>query len=388
MARQHDIPDGSDEKWHYTEHAAAKHEILRRYLGAWLAILGRGRKGSSFRHARLVLIDGFAGRGRYVEGQPGSPAIMFDQAVQAIEAGLAQRVSIRCAEPDETNYSHLQALCSQLSHERVVILPRRQTFDELGSAAAGWAAEQEPAVPLFVMVDPYGVRGVELPLLRRLLSTDRVEVLLTLMVRDPARFLKEGNYAEPLTALFGGETWRQCEEASNRAECLLLRFQEAVRPNVAQWATPFRVFEDERRTVLYYLVHLTNSDVGMREMKEAMVEKSGEMTFWPVTVRPPDQMELEVDEASPYPTLQQRIIEEYAGSAMRFVDLLNVDYPHGTWIEKHYRAALKAMERATPPTVRIERTDPFTPTGKTATRLRHGDRVTVLSARDGSAGSA
>src|SRR5581483_3107648 len=32
--RQRDIPDDSDEKWIYTEHTAAKHEILRRYLGA------------------------------------------------------------------------------------------------------------------------------------------------------------------------------------------------------------------------------------------------------------------------------------------------------------------------------------------------------------------
>ena len=38
-------------------------------------------------------------------------------------------------------------------------------------------------------------------------------------------------------------------------------------------ATPFWVFEDERKTVLYYLVHLTNDDLGMREMNKAMVKK-------------------------------------------------------------------------------------------------------------------
>lgn len=105
MARPHDIPDGSDEKWQYTEHTAAKHEILRRYLGAWLAILGRRRKGSTFRHSRLVLVDGFAGRGRYLDGQLGSPAIMFEEAVRAVEADLAERVVIRCAEPNDVNFS-------------------------------------------------------------------------------------------------------------------------------------------------------------------------------------------------------------------------------------------------------------------------------------------
>jgi hypothetical protein len=105
MARPHDIPDGSDEKWQYTEHAAAKHEILRRYLGAWLAILGRRRKGSTFRHPRLVLVDGFAGRGRYIDGQVGSPAIMFEQAVQAVEVALSQTRPI----------SNILRMCARIS---------------------------------------------------------------------------------------------------------------------------------------------------------------------------------------------------------------------------------------------------------------------------------
>lgn len=382
MARGRDIPDDADEKWVYSEHAAAKHEILRRYLDAWLAILGRRRRGSSFRHKRLVLIDGFAGRGRYMGGENGSPAIMFRQAVQAVEAGLAERVVIRCAEPNETNFRHLEDVCADLRHDRVEIVPRRQTFAEIGAAVSDWASQQRPAVPTFVMIDPYGVRDVELSLLRRLLRNERLEVLLTLMVRDPSRFLKEDNYAEPLTALFGDESWKACEDSPNRAECLLLRFQEVVRPDVARWATPFRVFEDERKTVLYYLVHLTNHDLGMREMKEAMVAKSGDMTFWPVTLRPPDQMALEVAESSPYPTLQGRLGQKYAGRMLTFVELLNDDYPDGTWVEKEYRAAIKAMAQNDPPMAMIGRVNPTTRTGRSATGLTLSDGVTFA----GSAG--
>jgi hypothetical protein len=103
--RQRDVADDADEKWDYTHHTAAKHEILRRYLGAWLAILGQGKRG--FRHARLVLLDGFAGRGRYLEGQPGSPAIMFEQAKDVADAGRVKKVWIRCSEPNSTNFAHL-----------------------------------------------------------------------------------------------------------------------------------------------------------------------------------------------------------------------------------------------------------------------------------------
>lgn len=366
--RSKDIPDDADEKWVYTEHTRAKHEILHRYLGAWLAILGRRQKGSRFRHPQLMLLDAFAGRGRYVGDEEGSPQIMFRRAVEAVDAGLAKSVRIGCAEPNLNNFSkHLAPVCEGLKHEKVTIHPTQQTFEQAGTKLAEWAEQRKTKVPIFVMVDPYGVRGVPMTLLRRLLSIDRVEVLLTLMVRDSGRFIDEHNYEKPLTDLFGGDKWKECAQADRRDECLLLKFQEVVRPDIALWATPFRVFEDERRTVLYYLVHLTNNDRGMREMKKAMVKKSGDMTFWPVTVRPPEQLALEVAEQKPYPSLQDRLVEKYAGRTMTFVELLNEDYPDGVWLEPEYRAALSAMEAEEHPRVAIKR-ERLTPSGKPSTR--------------------
>jgi three-Cys-motif partner protein len=340
VSRQRDIPDDADEKWFLQAHSAAKHEILHRYLGAWLAILGHGRGGRQWN--QLILVDGFAGRGRYMNGEPGSPKIMFDRSVQVVEDGHAKSVLIRCSEANGTNFEHLQEVCADLRHPKVRIEPREQEFIELGAALARWAEGQASAPPIFVFVDPYGVRGIPLVLLERLLKIDRLEILLTFMVRDPARFLLEENYEEPMTGLFGGEAWRDCAEASNRPECLMLRFREVVRDGgIAKHALPFCVFEDERRTILYYLIHLTNSDLGMREMKEAMVKKSGEMTFWPVTVRDPNQLELEVSEEAPHPTLQKYLSETYSGQTMAFEELLNVDYPRdNAWVETHYRAAV------------------------------------------------
>ncbi len=54
--RQRDVADSADEKWQYAAHTEAKHEILRRYLGTWLSILGQ-------HHPRVLLLDGFAVEG-------------------------------------------------------------------------------------------------------------------------------------------------------------------------------------------------------------------------------------------------------------------------------------------------------------------------------------
>jgi three-Cys-motif partner protein len=371
--RQKDIPDSADEKWEFAAHTEAKHEILRRYLGAWLSILGRGKGGRQ--PNQLILIDGFAGRGRYMEGQPGSPAVMFERATQVVDDGLAKKVLIRCSEPDSTNFGHLQKVSEGLKHDKVTLSPSQETFEDVAQKFLAYANKPGKPPPTFVMVDPYGVKGVKLDTLKQMLAFDRVEVLLTFMVRDPSRFLKEGNYAEPLTALFGGTAWKDCEDAaSDRPECLMRRFREIVVPAVAKYALPFTVFEDERKTILYYLVHLTNNDLGMREMKKAMVKKHGEMTFYPITLRPQDQFALDVSEEPPFPSLQQHLSERYAGETISFLDLLNVDYPVGhSWLEGEYKKALKAMFKESPPRVEIDRQGRKTETGREPTGLEHVD---------------
>ena len=55
--------------WPLEPHTRAKHEILRRYLEAWSAILSLG----GFK--TIAYVDGFAGPGLYDNGEDGSPSI-------------------------------------------------------------------------------------------------------------------------------------------------------------------------------------------------------------------------------------------------------------------------------------------------------------------------
>jgi three-Cys-motif partner protein len=308
-----------------------------------------------------------------MEGQPGSPAIMFERAKQVAEDGLVEKVLVRCSEPNATNFAHLKEVSDGLVHEKVTVHPTQETFEEVAQKFIAWAKTQNPPPPTFVMIDPYGVKGVSLETMRQLLEFDRLEILLTFMVRDPARFL-EANYDEALTALFGGSAWRECESAADRPECLMRRFREVVTKDAATYALPYKVHEDESKTVLYYLVHLTNKDLGMRVMKEAMVKKSGEMTFFPITLRPTDQLGFDVDEQEPYPTLQRYLEDHYAGRTLTLLELLNEDYVAGhSWVERQYKKALKAMEQREPPGVEIRRAAPQTRTGRKATALKHPD---------------
>ncbi len=52
--------------WEMDPHTEAKHEILKKYLQAWLPIIGRY-------NGRVVYLDGFAGPGEYMGGKDNLP---------------------------------------------------------------------------------------------------------------------------------------------------------------------------------------------------------------------------------------------------------------------------------------------------------------------------
>lgn len=335
-----ELRDDDPRKWDYTEHAAVKHAIQRRYLGAWLNILGS--------ISPLVLFDGFAGRGKYNGGEPGSPLVFWRCAVEAVDRGRPRRVEIHCVERAETNFRELRSTITALEHPGVTIDAEHGEFADRAIARAASLRNASLTPPVFWTADPYGFRGVPLDVVRQLMSLRRSELMITFMVRDIRRFIGEKNHEAPLTELFGGESWRACLELEGdetREEKLLLTYSDLIRDGIARFATPFRVFEDDRRQTLYYLIHLTNEPLGMRKMKEAMVKQSADMTFWPVTVRAPDQIALDVAESSPYRTLQRHLLDTYAGRSLSFEELLDEDYPLGAWVESHYRAAVADLVR-------------------------------------------
>lgn len=58
--------------WNKSPHTAAKHNILRKYVQAWSAILALGSSDH-----RIIYIDRFAGPGEYMGGEEGSPILVL-----------------------------------------------------------------------------------------------------------------------------------------------------------------------------------------------------------------------------------------------------------------------------------------------------------------------
>ena len=83
-------------------HTDAKHKIFRSYLDAWLPIM-------SSTNRRVLYIDGFAGPGRYRDGDDGSPIIALKSALERPRP-ITSEVDFIFIEAEPNNARYLEQL--------------------------------------------------------------------------------------------------------------------------------------------------------------------------------------------------------------------------------------------------------------------------------------
>lgn len=89
--------------WDLDPHTIAKHRLLRAYLDRWLPIMATHQE-------KLLLVDGFAGPGRYAGGQDGSPIIMIRAFAQHSQRPRIERTKLDYffIERHDGRFAHLQ----------------------------------------------------------------------------------------------------------------------------------------------------------------------------------------------------------------------------------------------------------------------------------------
>jgi three-Cys-motif partner protein len=122
----------------------------------------------------ILVVDCFAGRGEFGDGQPGSPVII----ASAIEKWRAKGVPIRglFIEADPENHRHLAEVLGRFGEHAEA---RPGTFDEHLPEIARLARQNT----VFLYVDPYNVRGLVFDRMKAVYdqirtSSSSVEVLL------------------------------------------------------------------------------------------------------------------------------------------------------------------------------------------------------------------
>jgi three-Cys-motif partner protein len=276
--------------WKADPHTLVKHAILREYLNRWFPILTRqARKVSTNRE--ILYVDGFAGPGEYEGGEPGSPVIAMQAAMQH-QVKFPVPVTMLFIELDRERFDHLQTVIAPLLEQAAssqnihAVKPQRGDCDKvLNEVLDDFARRRIAFGPALAFLDQFGYGEVPMALIRRIMSIPQCEVFTYLNYKEMHRWMSDPDKANAMTRAFGGEEWRECIGLADRQarDGLLARYKDALKDKErgnAKYVVSFLMFDKQDRP-LYWLLFCTNSLHGLGEMKKAMwqVDESGEFQF-------------------------------------------------------------------------------------------------------------
>jgi three-Cys-motif partner protein len=327
---------------------------LRQYLPIY------GAKTGS--RTPVVMVDGYAGPGRYADESPGSPVLMLRTA------RALRTVNVHCVfvERDRMLREQLKALLAdELGDRDSEVLEGRieEQLEPIAQAATGRS--------LFIFLDPFGL-SIPLDLLVRVLRSrprsatggwQPTEVLLNftanginraagrldgIPVSERAEKYREARLQQ-LNAFLGGEWWHETwrdHPRDERVKAILDGYLDRLRQALPGWhALPIPVQDRYGGPVCYYLVLLTRRAEGLWFFNNAVslgAEKLHEFTHAEQLVLVPPNLEQDwqgqiernltvlLAHGQPF-RLCDQTIEVYGGTL-------------GLAREKHVRKALGALQ--------------------------------------------
>jgi three-Cys-motif partner protein len=263
--------------WDLDDHTRAKHQVLRSYLDAWIPVMGHqalkvprptGEKPT------LLLVDGFAGPGRYTGGEPGSPLILLDALLGRADVDRFADVEwlYLFIEENERRVAHLRNELDQVSiPSNVHVRIEHGRFEATFGAVLNEIQPRRVLVPTFAFIDPFGYSAASMSLTGRFLHFPRSEALFFLPLSFIHRFVGRAGQEAALTALFETEDWREAialEGDERRAFLLNLFERQLERQGQVKHVTSFQLVTKDGND--YRLVFATGHDRGLELMKRAM----------------------------------------------------------------------------------------------------------------------
>jgi three-Cys-motif partner protein len=334
--------------WDRPPHTAAKHQLLKTYLGAWFPILAKYNR-------RIFYYDAFSGPGKYNSGEDGSPIIALKTLIyhDYFSEMASTEFVFLFNEQDGACADHLENLIDELKKANkpwptnVRVGVTNATFieltndmlDDLDSRAAQLA-------PTFAFVDPVGVKATPMAVLKRLTDFPKGELLVYFAHETVLRFCGAGNIDQALTDLFGTEEYKDAAllSGSQRSQYIHDLYKRQLHdvcnfPYIQSFA-----MYDLRNKRLYDLYYCTREPIGLDRMKQAMwkVAPSGDFLFQDRFADQDVIFGLDVDTAP----LQQHLLDHFRGQAVTIEAIVDHVIAATPYASNHVkRATLAVMQR-------------------------------------------
>ncbi|MBE3570598.1 MAG: three-Cys-motif partner protein TcmP [Bacillales bacterium] len=360
------------------KHSEAKLRILEGYVIPWMRKIVLGPKLTK---GKCLVIDGFAGTGKYSEGaQDGSPLILLKSAIsfyeQAERHGWDEpNIWLLFIEGEKDNYMKLIHNIKDLTglnyvnnnnslnfesipnYSSIHVALVNDTFENALSSLLNSLDSDETLIPSFCFVDPFGFKDTPLELISKYLNNDKAEILLNFIYEETNRFI---NYQNPkiqahLSRLFGVDDLTELQNlikdksGAIRKEVIVDYYSRQLKEHTSvKHVLNFEIKKNGRTKLI--LFYGTKSPHGLKVMKKIMwkVDDTGFYMFDDRNTINQIQFDFikEMQETELREKLATLIANQFSGATVDIEEveeyvLTKTIYP----IENFMKPALKILEK-------------------------------------------
>ncbi|MGQ7280006.1 three-Cys-motif partner protein TcmP [Brevibacillus thermoruber] len=355
------------------KHSEAKLQILNQYVIPWMRkiVLGPYRK--------CLVIDGFAGQGKYGEnGADGSPLILLKSAIdfcnQSRKHGWKDpEIFLIFIEGLEENYEKLKAnikeVCGLEWDEEVETffqsVPGYPSLnvsclhDEFHNVLSFILDEVKQLIPSFCFIDPFGFSQTPFEVIERYMQNEKAEMLLNFIYEETNRFLKYENekIQEHISRHFGVESLEELKtligetKGSKRKEIIVDYYSRQLKEQAnVKYVLNFEIKKNGRTKLILFFG--TKSLEGLKLMKEVMwkVDETGSYLY--DDRKNPSQIKFafakDLTDEQTFRKIAECIEEVFAGTKKNTFESIERYVLAGTIFpgEKYVRGALRILEES------------------------------------------
>ncbi|MGE7772306.1 three-Cys-motif partner protein TcmP [Viridibacillus arvi] len=273
------------------DHSEIKLSILEKYTIPWMRKIILNKYGQK----KCLLIDGFAGKGKYDNGEKGSPLIMIEAAVEFYNQALSNNwdepeIFIFLNELNESNHDALISNILSMGFETIDnkifssqnctsinIVVENKTFEEFLTDILGQIKNGYSLIPSFCFVDPFGFSSTPFNLIKKYLGNENSELLINFIYEHTNRFINHPNekVREKISNHMG---LVNLDDLSNeisslpsleRKQVIIETYSDnLIKETEAVYVRHFDIKKNGKTKMI--LFHVTKNINGLRLMKETM----------------------------------------------------------------------------------------------------------------------
>lgn len=329
----------------------AKQKIVATYFGAWKNVIKTWRNSPS-----IAYVDLYSGPGIYADGSYSTPLLVLNQGIE--DEYLRRKLITVFNDGDSDLAAELRKNIAALPGiERLENQPKTYEY-----SVSEMVMRLAPRVPTLLFADPWGYKGLSLPLIRGFLDTPGTDCILFFNYRRINAGLGYSGFDEPIDAVFGSERAQSLRKKiqelgpTEREKLIVTEMQDALKGIGAHCVLPFRFVSSDADRPSHHLLFASKHPLGCKIMKPIMRNRSsniiqgiGSFEFSGVPVV---GEQIFFPGFGPLDDLRIDVLRKFAGKTLRFEKLV-AEHDHPTATDANYKAAILQLESEGAVTVEV-----------------------------------